>query len=122
MYRIYTKPSDKRGRIPTIPVDKKPEVPDGTTFDNYRASYELLNRFNADVARARWNFKNAVVKSRKDLFVETEPDGLSAQFPDRIGEHRRVAIANDSRTGTFGDRDEFVAGAERVALKDRRAG
>ena len=77
VYRIYTKPSDKRGRIPTIPVDKKPEVPDGTTFDNYRASYELLNRFNADVARARWNFKNAVVKSRKDLFVETEPDGLS---------------------------------------------
>jgi hypothetical protein len=52
-------------------------LPHGTTWAEYTACYSLLDRFNYDVAHGGKWFPKAVAKSRKYLFVEGEPVGLS---------------------------------------------
>jgi hypothetical protein len=51
--------------------------PEPSTFEDYEASYRLMNRFNSDVANASGNFTQATKNSGDHLFEGVEAIGLS---------------------------------------------
>jgi len=77
---VYVLPARRIGSGCAAGPALKREVryPESSVPEDYEASYRLLDRFNADIARAGSDFPEAVKNSRSGLFEGEEAIGLSA--------------------------------------------